>query len=106
MRCDVCIMAATMAAIWIINSTANAQQSSATPQAITGNPASNPDQELGRRFLIKPEKLAAAENRSSRGKPISAHTICRTNTTGDGGLHGHAICHGPGASSPIARSSQ
>jgi glucose/arabinose dehydrogenase len=46
-----------MVAIWTISSTANAQQSSATPQAITGNPASNPDQELGRRFLIKPENL-------------------------------------------------
>jgi len=50
-------MAATMVAIWMISSTANAQQSSATPQAITGNPASNSDQELGRRFLIKPENL-------------------------------------------------
>src|SRR5262245_7295027 len=37
----------------VISSMAAAQQGSSTQQAISVNPASNPDQELGRRFIIK-----------------------------------------------------
>ncbi|HEX9201535.1 MAG TPA: hypothetical protein VF865_18400, partial [Acidobacteriaceae bacterium] len=40
-----------------IGSTATAQQGSSIQQATTADPASNPDQELGRRFLIKAENL-------------------------------------------------
>jgi glucose/arabinose dehydrogenase len=57
MRCDVGIMAAAIMAFGAIGSTAAAQQGSSTQQAITADPASNPDQELGRRFLIKSEHL-------------------------------------------------
>jgi len=57
MRCDVGIMAAAIVAFGAIDSTAAAQQGGTTPRAITADPASNPDQELGRRFLIKAEHL-------------------------------------------------
>jgi glucose/arabinose dehydrogenase len=62
MRRDVCVIAATIAASWPIGSMAFAQQSSSTQQAITADPASNPDQELGRRFLIKAENLPAPKS--------------------------------------------
>jgi glucose/arabinose dehydrogenase len=57
MRCDVCVMAAAIMVFGAIGSTATAQQGSSTQQATTADPASNPDQELGRRFLIKAENL-------------------------------------------------
>src|SRR2546422_573457 len=57
MRCDVCVMAAAIMAFGAIGSTATAQQGSSIQQATTADPASNPDQELGRRFLIKAENL-------------------------------------------------
>jgi glucose/arabinose dehydrogenase len=57
MRCDVCVMAAAIMAFGAIGSTAIAQQGSSIQQATTADPASNPDQELGRRFLIKAENL-------------------------------------------------
>ena len=57
MRYDICVIAAALAASWAIG-VAAAQQGSPTQQAIT-DPAGNPDQELGRRFLIKAENLAA-----------------------------------------------
>jgi hypothetical protein len=48
MRCHVCLIAMTIAAPWAFGSIATAQQ---------GPIISNPDQELGRRFLIKAENL-------------------------------------------------
>jgi glucose/arabinose dehydrogenase len=57
MRCDVCIVAAAIAAFGAIGFTATAQQGSSTQQPITADPASNPDQVLGRRFHIKAENL-------------------------------------------------
>src|SRR5207237_10622767 len=50
MRDDICIIAAAIMAFWAIGSAAIAQQGSSTQPAITADPASNPDQELGRRF--------------------------------------------------------
>ena len=57
MRSVICTIAAATLAFWVIGSMATAQQGSSTQQAIAPDPASNPDQELGRRFLIKPENL-------------------------------------------------
>jgi glucose/arabinose dehydrogenase len=57
MRRNVCVIAAAIATSWTIGSTATAQQGNPTQQAINADPASNPDQELGRRFLIKAENL-------------------------------------------------
>jgi glucose/arabinose dehydrogenase len=56
MRHDICVVAVAIAASWALASMAPAQHSS-SPEAISADPASNPDQELGRRFLIKPENL-------------------------------------------------
>src|SRR5437667_11512440 len=56
MRSVIGTMAAAALAFWMITHTATAQQSRSSQQATT-DPASNPDQELGRRFLIKPEAL-------------------------------------------------
>jgi len=57
MRYDVCVIAAIIAACSIVGSRATAQQTGSNQQAVTAEPASNPDQELGRRFLIKAENL-------------------------------------------------
>jgi glucose/arabinose dehydrogenase len=57
MRYNICVVAVAVAASGAVGSTAVAQQGSWTQQAITTDPASNPDQELGRRFLIKAESL-------------------------------------------------
>src|SRR5262245_6921593 len=57
MRSLICTIAAATLAFWVIGSMATAQQGSSTQQAIAPDPASNPDQELGRRFLIKAENL-------------------------------------------------
>ena len=57
MRYGSCVIAVAVAAFWAIAPTAIAQQDSSTQQATSANPASNPDQELGRRFLIKAENL-------------------------------------------------
>ena len=62
MRDDICIIAAAIMAFWAIGSAAIAQQGSSTQPAITADPASNPDQELGRRFLIKAENLPPPKN--------------------------------------------
>ena len=40
-----------------LNLDGDGQAGSSTQQAISANPASNPDQELGRRFIIKAENL-------------------------------------------------
>jgi hypothetical protein len=55
MRWIVSIITVATLAFWAIGPMATAQQGSSSQQA-TG-PASNPDQELGRRFLVKAEKL-------------------------------------------------
>jgi glucose/arabinose dehydrogenase len=57
MRYDIWITAAAALTFWTIGSVATAQQDSSIQQAITAYPANNPDQELGRRFLIKAENL-------------------------------------------------
>ena len=57
MRYDVCVIAAIIAACSTVGSRATAQQTGSNQQAVTAEPASNPDQELGRRFLIKAENL-------------------------------------------------
>jgi glucose/arabinose dehydrogenase len=57
MQYNVCIVVAVIAVLWEISSAATAQQRSSTEQPIAANPASNPDQELGRRFIIKAENL-------------------------------------------------
>jgi glucose/arabinose dehydrogenase len=56
MRRDICVVAVAIAASWALTSLAPAQHAS-SPETINADPASNPDQELGRRFLIKPENL-------------------------------------------------
>ena len=50
------VIAVALTASWAIGSTAAAQQDGSTEQ-VTSSPVSNPDQELGRRFLIKAENL-------------------------------------------------
>src|SRR5262249_29354592 len=67
MRSVICTIAAATLAFWVIGSMATAQQGSSTQQAISANPASNPDQELGRRVLIKPENLP-----SPKTDPVAA----------------------------------
>jgi glucose/arabinose dehydrogenase len=57
MRCVICTIAAATLAFCVIGSMATAQRGRSTQQAVPANPASNPDQELGRRFLIKAENL-------------------------------------------------
>src|SRR5215470_10270832 len=57
MRCVFCTIAAATLAFGVISSMATAQQGSSTQQAVTANPPSNPDQELGKRFFIKAENL-------------------------------------------------
>jgi len=56
MRRVICTIAAATLAFSIITPLATAQQGRSSQQATT-DPASNPDQELGRRFLIKAEAL-------------------------------------------------
>jgi hypothetical protein len=124
MQSVVCTIAVGILAFWLIDSTATAQQGSSTQQPIIANPASNPDQELGRRFLIKPENLpppkgdpvaasrsllipyAGQTPRVMEGFTATPFVTGLTNATSDGGLHGHAICDGPGASSPVACSAE
>src|SRR6266566_2667399 len=57
MRYNISIAAVAVMVGWTIGFGATAQQGSSTQQAVTADPASNPDQELGRRFLIKAENL-------------------------------------------------
>jgi glucose/arabinose dehydrogenase len=56
MRYSISVIALAIAASWAIGSMATAQQGGSIQQA-TPDPASNPDQELGKRFLFKAEKL-------------------------------------------------
>jgi glucose/arabinose dehydrogenase len=56
MRRVICTIAGAALACWMIGPVATAQQGTSGPQATT-DPASNPDQELGRRFLVKAEQL-------------------------------------------------
>ena len=56
MRYRVFAIAVALAASWAIASSATAQQGSSTQQ-VTPDPAGNPDQELGRRFVMRPENL-------------------------------------------------
>ena len=56
MRSVTCTAAAATMAFCVIGPMATAQQGSSSQQALI-DPASTPDQELGRRFLIKAENL-------------------------------------------------
>src|SRR6266516_4296210 len=85
MRCDVGIMAAAIMAFGAIGSTAAAQQGSSTQQSRS---------RVGQTLSHQVRTLAAAQKRSGRGKPISAHTIYRASAARDGGLYRHAIYHG------------
>src|SRR5215472_10118883 len=62
MRYDISITAAAIVIFLAIGSVATAQQGSPNQQSIASGPASNPDQELGRRFLIKAENLPAPKS--------------------------------------------
>jgi glucose/arabinose dehydrogenase len=62
MRYDVSITAAAIVIFLAVGSVATAQQGSSNQQSIAAGPASNPDQELGRRFLIKAENLPAPKS--------------------------------------------
>src|SRR5215471_494055 len=101
MRYGSCVIAVAVAAFWAIDATAIAQQGSSTQQATSANPASNPDQELGRRFLIKAENLP-----SPKSDPVAASRSLLIPYTGQVPrvMEGFtATPFGPGASSPIAR---
>src|SRR6266487_1824397 len=55
MRSVICTITAATLAFWLSYSTTPAQQGRSPQQPITSDAAGNPDQELGRRFLIKAE---------------------------------------------------
>jgi len=57
MRYDISVTAAAIVGFWAIGAVAIAQHGSSTQQTVATDPASNPDQELGRSFLIKAEGL-------------------------------------------------
>src|SRR5215813_9601008 len=57
MRSVICTVAAATLAFWLSYSTATAQRGGSPQQPITSDAVGNPDQELGRRFLIKAENL-------------------------------------------------
>jgi hypothetical protein len=80
MRRNIWIVAIALVAFWAIALVA--RQGSSTQQPLTADTASNPDQELGRRFLIKAENLpppksgAVAASRSREGEaPDVVHLI-------------------------------
>src|SRR5215471_12955662 len=101
MRCVIYTIAAATLAFWVIGSMATAQQGGSTQQAIAPGPANNPDQELGRRFLIKAENLP-----SPKSDPVAASRSLLIPYTGQVPrvMEGFtATPFGPGASSPIAR---
>jgi glucose/arabinose dehydrogenase len=58
----ICTIAAAALVFSAMNSLATAQQGSSTQQATAADPASNPDQELGKRFLYKAENLPAPKS--------------------------------------------
>ena len=62
MRYEISIAAAATVILLAIGSVATAQQGSSNQQSTAAGPASNPDQELGRRFLIKAENLPAPKS--------------------------------------------
>ena len=61
MRYEICVIAVVTATSWAIGSTATAQQGGST-QRTAADAAGNPDQELGRRFLVKAENLPAPKS--------------------------------------------
>src|SRR6516165_12672504 len=61
MRYEICVIAVVTAASWALGSTPTAQQGGSA-QRVASDPAGNPDQELGRRFLVKPENLPAPKS--------------------------------------------
>ena len=104
MRYVIYTIAVATLAFWVIGSMATAQQGGSTQQAIAPAPASNPDQELGRRFLIKAENLP-----SPKSDPVAASRSLLIPYTGQVPrvMEGFtATPFGPGASSPIARPPQ
>src|SRR4030088_1975917 len=71
MRYRVFAIAVALAASGAIASSGTAQQGSSTQQ-VTPDPASNPDQELGRRFLMRPENLSPPKS-----NPVAASRSLR-----------------------------
>ena len=67
MRYEICLIAVAAATSWAIGSMATAQQGGSTEKAIAASPINNPEQELGRRFLIKAEDLPPP-----RSDPVAA----------------------------------
>ena len=57
MRRVTCTIATAALAFCATSDLTAAQQGSSAQQAIAADPATNPDQELGRRFLFKAENL-------------------------------------------------
>ena len=102
----ICTIATAALVFSAMNSLAAAQQGSSTQQATAADPASNPDQELGKRFLFKAENLPPPKS-----DPVAASRSLVIPYAGQTlrvmeGFHGHTIRHRLGASSPIAGSSQ
>src|SRR5262249_4133262 len=62
MRCVIYTIATATLAFWVIGSMATAQQGGSTRQAIAPGPASNLDQELGRRFPINAKHLPSTKS--------------------------------------------
>jgi glucose/arabinose dehydrogenase len=62
MRCSIFIIAAALTTCWAIGPIALAQKGGSNGQAAAAAPANNPDQELGKRFLIKAENLPAPKS--------------------------------------------
>ncbi len=58
----ICTIATAALVFSAMNSLAAAQQGSSTQQATAADPASNPDQEFGKRFLFKAENLPAPKS--------------------------------------------
>ena len=98
MRYDVCVVAAIITACSTVGL---AQQTGSNQQTVTAEPASNPDQELGRRFLLKAENLPPPKSGSIAASRSPCHSICGTNAASDGGLYRRPIYHRPRTSSPL-----
>jgi hypothetical protein len=78
------VAAAAILVGWTIGFGAIAQQGSSTQP--TADPATNPDQELGRRFFIKPEDLPPPKTGPIAASRSLVITLCGTSAAGDGWL--------------------
>jgi glucose/arabinose dehydrogenase len=66
MRYGISIIAASLMTAWTISPVAVAQKDGSNEQTKTAGPASNPDQELGRRFLIRQHPRAVQSLQAGR----------------------------------------